>query len=227
VNAVQPHVQRATSPDNIADATPEIADAAPAHVLQTASYTAGARLRQVAGVAETRSDEDFGWTSIPLDAPVRVDQRVRCGTDSRVALALGSGLELRMNEDTEIVPLRTPQPDAPYWVIQLVKGEVFARIPKGPYGLRVMTDGNNFATAREGEVIIRTNELNETRLLIAKGAATLENDLGRSQGTTGMQISSRMGIAPDPALPSLDLQTEFRWAYAPIARDEHQTQRPG
>ena len=40
-------------------------------------------------------------------------------------------------------------------------------------------------------------------------------------------LESIIGIAPDAALPSLDLQTEFRWAYAPIVQDEHQTQRPG
>jgi ferric-dicitrate binding protein FerR (iron transport regulator) len=194
---------------------------------QLASFTGRtARLRQVAGVAETRSDEDIDWTNLPSDAIVRVDQRVRCGGGSRVVLALGGGLELRMNEDTEIVPVRTPQPGSPYWVIQLVKGEMFARIPKGPFGLKVMTAGN-VATARDGEFIVKTNDLFETRLLIAKGSVSVENDQGRAQGDEGTQIASRMGVAPDPAAPTPDLQKEFHWAYAPILRDEHQTQRPG
>lgn len=184
------------------------------------------RLHQVAGVAETRSDEEIDWTNIPLDAPLRVDQRVRSGDDSRIALALGGGLELRMNEDTEIVPIRAPQSDSPFWVIQLVKGEVFARIPKGECGIKIMTPGN-VAVAKEGEFIVRSNELLETRLLVAKGRATLENDLGRSIGTEGLQISSRMGIAPDPALPALDLNSSFRWAYAPIVQDERLLHRPG
>ncbi|MBW3622405.1 MAG: zf-HC2 domain-containing protein [Armatimonadetes bacterium] len=188
--------------------------------------SASARLRQVAGVAETRTDEEIDWVNIPLDAPVRLDQSVRSGEGSRVALALDGGLELRMNEETEIVPIRSPQSGAPYWVIRLVRGEVFAKVPGGGNGIKVLTSGH-MAVVKEGEFIVRANDLLETRLMVAKGKAALENEYGRSLGTDGTQISSRMGVAPDPALPSLELQTAFRWAYDPIATDEPVKKRPG
>lgn len=173
---------------------------------------ASARLQQVAGVALTR-DDDTGCCNIPPDTAVRVDQRVRSGLDSRVALALG-GMELRMNEETEVVPVRSPQADSPYWVVRLISGEVFARVPKGKYGLKVLTPAGD-AVSKEGEFIVRANDLFETRLLIAKGTASLENEGGKSPGFEGMQISSRLGAAPDLAQPSPGPDA-FAWAYAPL-----------
>jgi ferric-dicitrate binding protein FerR (iron transport regulator) len=182
---------------------------------ETAPYLASARLQQVAGVALTR-DDNTGWCNIPPDTAVRVDQRVRSGQASQVALSLG-GVELRMNEETEVIPVRAPQSDAPYWVVRLINGELFAKVPKGAYGLKVMTPAGD-ATSKGGEFIVRANDLFETRLLIAKGAASLENEGGRSPGFEGMQISSRLGAPPDLAQPSVD-PNAFQWAYAPMRDD--------
>ncbi len=180
----------------------------------------------VTGTAETRDDATNDWTGIPSDSSVKVDQRVRSGQDSLVTVSLGDGIELRMNEKTEMVPVRSPQPDAPYWVVQLVRGELFARVPKGKVGLRVLTVAGD-ALSKEGELIVRTNELFETRLIVAQGLAALENNGVRIAAVEGLQVSSRMGAAPDAPQPSLDMNHEFQWALAPMPRDEHATKRPG
>jgi hypothetical protein len=181
----------------------------------TAPDLSTARLRRVAGVALTR-DDNTGWCNIPPDTAVRVDQRVRSGQASQVSLALGE-VELRMNEETEVIPVRAPQPDAPYWVVRLINGEVFAKVPKGGYGLKVLTPAGD-ATSKEGEFIVKANDLFETRVLIAKGAASLENEGGKSPGLEGMQISCRIGSPPDLPQPSVDPDA-FQWAYAPLRDD--------
>jgi hypothetical protein len=187
--------------------TPEALDALP--------ELASARLQQVAGIALTRND-DTGWCSVSPDSAIRVDQRVRSGQASQIRMALG-GVELRMNEETEVVPVRAPQPDAPYWVVRLINGELFAKVPRGAYGLKVMTPAGD-ATSKEGEFIVRANDLFETRVLIAKGAASLENEGEKSPGFEGMQISSRLGARPDTAQPAVDPDA-FQWAYAPMRDD--------
>jgi hypothetical protein len=192
-------------PSDFSPKTPALSDKFP-------NGASDAKLRQVSGIALVRSD-DTDWSHVSPDLSLRVDQRLRSGKDSQVLLTMGE-VELRMNAETEMIPIRSPQPDSPYWVVRLLHGEIFAKVPRDGAGLRILTVAGD-AVSKGGEFAVRTNELFETRLLIAQGSAALENDLGRSPGLRNMQIASRLGGAPDPAQPIFDPGT-FHWAYAPL-----------
>ena len=176
------------------------------------SRGATARLYELDGVALSRDDAS-GWRAILPNSPVCVDQRLKSGQASRAALDLEGGIELWMNEETEVVPVRAPQPDAPFWVIRLVRGEVHAKIPKGRNGIRILTPAAD-AVLKEGEFLVRSGELFDTRLVVAHGSASIENEHGTTIGLSGTSVVVSLGKAPDPPESAPDLDAVFRWTRA-------------
>lgn len=202
-------------------ALPDATEASP-----EGAHPAG-RVRQVDGTLMVAQGTQ-GWQPVTADFPLQEDHSFRTGEDSLVAFELKGGIEIRVNADTEVMPVKVPGGPGESWELKLVRGELWAKVPGEDYGLEVVTASGR-AIARDGEMYVHavTNtSTTATEMLVLKGEAMLTNDfdLEPQWARSGTEAVVRLDERPtQPTVFAPERKNQLRWAYAPIQRRDRQS----
>jgi hypothetical protein len=158
------------------------------------------------------------WETIAADYPVEEQARMRTGEDSLVAFELNGGVVIRANADTEVVPMSIPSSPSEPWKLNLVRGELWAKVPGGGSGVEITTASGR-VVANQGEVYVRAvPDSQVTQMLVLRGTALLTNDFDFDPqwATVGKEAVVRLAERPSqPTRFPNDRVRQVMWAYLP------------
>ena len=173
------------------------------------------RISFIDGKASFEPAGDVDWSEVTVNLPILSGDRIVSQPDSRVEVELGEGNFLRLGENTDVVFGNVSGRDGD---IELKLGELVLRVNDSARYL-VHLPNASVKIKKKGYYRFSVNEQGDSRLVVWKGRAEVENAVGERRVENGKQLIiagtnatlENVSFAPDR--DDLDLWSDRRDAH--------------